>query len=175
MSTRLRLLAPIVALTLALAACGGGSSPTPGTSATPAASVSAASPSAAASATPTTAPTAGTSATPGAVCTDAAAFRASVTALTGLQLAEVGVSGVTAALTDVQSSAQALLVSGKDLVAQPLANLQTAVQGLQTTLAGLGGQAGLGAKVVAVKAAIDQIKTAAIDVEAALGTACPAQ
>jgi hypothetical protein len=110
-----------------------------------------------------------------AICTDAAAFRASVTALTDLKLADVGVSGVTAALAAVQSSAQALRASGKDLVAQPASDLLTAVQGLQTTLTGLGDQPTLGAKVIAVKTAIDQIKTAADGVETALGTTCPAQ
>ena len=39
---------------------------------------------------------------------------------------------------------------------------------------GLGNQPSLGAGLVAVKAAIDQIKAAASDVESALGNACPA-
>lgn len=168
MSTRLRLVAPVVVLALALAACAGASSPTPN------ASVPAASASAAASVAPETSAAPATSG-PAAVCTDAAAFRASVSALTGLKLAEVGVSGVTAALTAVQSSAQALLVSGKDLVAAPVGNLLAAVQALQTTLTGLGNQPSLGAKLAAVKLAIEQIKGAAADVETALGTTCPAQ
>ena len=43
--------------------------------------------------------------------------------------------------------------------------LLTAVQGLQTTIAGLGDQPTLGAKLVRVQAAIAQIKTAAANVE----------
>jgi hypothetical protein len=108
------------------------------------------------------------------MCADAARFRASVTALTGITLATVGVSGVTAALADVQSAAQALAVSGRELVGQPIGDLLTSVQALQITLTGLGDQPSLGAKLVAVKAAIEQIKTAASAVESALATTCPA-
>ena len=104
-----------------------------------------------------------------------AAFRASVTALTSLKLLQVGTAGVKSAVTDVQSSAQALLVSGKDLVLTPVTNLLAAVQGLQATLTSMGDQPGLGAKIGAITTAIDQIKTAAGQVETALGTACPAQ
>jgi hypothetical protein len=167
MSNRLRLLLPILALSLTVAACGGAASPTPGASSAPAASAPAAS-APAASAAP------GVSATPAAICADATAFRASVTALTNLKLVSVGTAGVKAALTDVQSKAEALLVSGKDLIAQPVANLLAAVTALQTTLTGLGDQPGLGASAVAIKSAIEQIKSAAGDVVAALQTTCPA-
>ncbi len=95
-------------------------------------------------------------------------------ALTDLKLATVGVSGVTAALTEVQSAAQALAVSGKEVVGTQVGDLLTSVQALQTTLTGLGDQPSLGARVVAVTAALEQIKTAASAVESALATACPA-
>ena len=97
-----------------------------------------------------------------------------MTALTDLKLATVGVTGVTAALTEVQSAAQALAVSGKDLVGTQVGDLLTSVQALQTTLTGLGDQPSLGAELVAVKAAIEQIKTAASALESALAAACPA-
>ncbi len=158
MRSRFRFLAPLLVLTCVVAACAGAASPTPGPStvaATPQSSVPSAS---------------GAS----AICSDAADFRASMTALTNLQLASVGASGVTAALTDVQSAAQALAVSGQELVGVPVTNLLASVHALQTTLTGLGNQPSLGAGLVAVKAAIDQIKAAASDVESALGTACPA-
>ena len=159
MSRHVRLLASALFLALAVAACAASSSPTPGT------------PTARATTQTSTVPAASGSA---AICADAAHFRASMTALTGLTLATVGVSGVTTALTDVQSSAQALAVSGHDLVGQPVSDLLTSVQALQTTLTGLGDQPSLGAKLVAVKAAIEQIKTAASAVESALATTCPA-
>jgi hypothetical protein len=168
MSTRFRLLAPALAITLLAAACGGSASPAP--SATP---VPSAPPTAEASAPPTAEPSAGP--TTAAICGDAATFRASIAALTSLKLLEVGTSGVTAALGDVAASAQALLVSGKDLLAQPLASLIASVKALQATLTGLGDQPGLGSALVAVRAAIENIKTAAADVETALGTTCPAQ
>ncbi len=80
------------------------------------------------------------------MCVDAAAFRASVETLTNLKLAQVGTAGLKTALDAVQTSAQALLSSGKDLVGPPLTDLLTAVQGLQTTIAGLGDQPTLGAQ-----------------------------
>ena len=97
-----------------------------------------------------------------------------MTALTDLKLATVGVSGVTSALTEVQSAAQALAVSGQELVGQQVGDLLTSVKALQTTLTGLGDQPSLGATLVAVKTAIEQIKTAASAVESALATTCPA-
>ncbi len=168
MSSRLRLIVPVLALAVFAAACGGGASSSPGASGAPAASATtAASPAASASPAPAS--------SPAAICTDAAAFRASVTALTSLQLLQVGTAGVQSAVTTVQSSAQALLVSGKDLIVMPVADLLTAVQGLQATLTSMGDQPGLGAKIGAITTAIDQIKTAAAQVETALGTACPTQ
>ena len=165
MSRDVRILATVLCLTLGVAACAASSSPIPGAPTAQATAQTSAAPIASA------APNASGAA---AMCTDAARFRASITALTGLTLATATVSTVTAALADVQSAAQALAVSGKELVGQPISDLLTSVQGLQTTMTGLGDQPSLGAKLVAVKAAIEQIKTAASAVESALATACPA-
>ncbi len=109
-----------------------------------------------------------------AICTDAAAFRTSVTALSSLKLLQAGTAAVVSAVTDVQSSAQALLVSGKDLVSAPVADLLTAAQGLQATLASMGDQPGLGSKLSAITTAVDQMKAAAAQVETVLATTCPA-
>jgi hypothetical protein len=168
MPSRLRILLPVLALALTVAACGGAASSTPGASAQPPATTPAASASAEASSAP------GTSSAPAAICADATAFRASVTALTTIKLLDVGTSGVQAALADVKTSAEALLVSGKDMVAQPVANLMAAVTALQATLTGLGDQPSLGASAVAIKTAVAGIKTAADDVVTALNTTCPA-
>ena len=167
MSPRLRLIAPVLALTLVAAACGGAASPSPNASTAP--------PSATPAASAEASPTPSTAATPAAICDDAAAFRASVVELTDLKLLEVGTSGVKAAVADVKANAEALLLSGQDLVAEPLADLLAAVTALQATLTSLGDQPSLGAGVAAVRLAIEQIKTAAADVEAVLGTTCPTQ
>ncbi len=82
-------------------------------------------------------------------------------------------SGVAAALTDVQSAAQALSASGHELASQPVSEMLASAQALQATLTELGDQPSLGATLVAVKAAIEQLKTAASDVQSALGTTCP--
>ncbi len=174
MSSRLRLLVPILALAVGVAACSGGASSSPGASGAPPASPSAAA-SASAGASPAASASSAPASSPTAICSDAAAFRASVTALTSLKLLQVGTAGVKSAVTNVQSSAQALLVSGKDLILMPVTNLLTAVQGLQATITGMGDQPGLGASIGAITTAIDQIKTAAAQVETVLGTTCPAQ
>jgi hypothetical protein len=162
MRNRYCLIAASLALNVVVAACAVATSPTPGTATAPtppAKSESSAAPAASVAS---------------AVCADADRLRASVTALTSLQLATVEVSGVTAAITEVQSAAEALVVSGHELAGVPVTNLVASIQALQTTVTGLGSQPSLGAKLDAAKAAIDQIKTAASDVESALGTTCPA-
>lgn len=169
MTARLPLLAPILSVALVAAACGGSASPAPAATGAPATAAPTASAAATASAGPVE------SSAPAAVCEDAATFRASVATLTGLRLVEVGTSSVQAAVTDVKSSAEALLVSGKDLVGPPITNLLVAVTALQATLTGLGDQPSLGADLVAVRAAIAQIRAAADDVEAALQTSCPSR
>ena len=171
MSRDFRRLASALVLTLTVAACAAASSPTAGSPTANATTQASEAPTALATTQTSAAPAASDAA---AICADAAHFRASMTALTGITLATVGVSGVTAALTDVQSAGQALAVSGRELVGQPINDLLTSVQALQTTLAGLADQPSLGAKLVAVKAAIEQIKTAASAVESALATTCPA-
>jgi ABC-type glycerol-3-phosphate transport system substrate-binding protein len=160
MSRFLRAGAPLLALALFVAACGG------------------------AAASPSGAPAAGTPASPmtpspaasaAAVCVDAAAFKASITALTTLKPLDVGLAGVKAALTDVETSTQALIASGKDVLGQPLTDLSTAVAGLKTTLASLGDQGGLGSAISAIRASIADIGTAAAAVQATLTSTCPAQ
>lgn len=161
MTARLRLLAPLlVAVAVAAAACGGAASPPPAASEAPATSAPTASEVPAESAAP-------------AVCEDAAAFRASLETLTGLRLIEVGTSGVKAAVDDVKTSAEALLVSGRELVGPPLTDLLASVTALQATLAGLGDQPSLGAGLAAVRTAIAEIRAAADEVEATLGASCP--
>jgi hypothetical protein len=162
MRNRYCLIAASLALNVVVAACAVATSPTPGTATAPtppAKSESSAAPAASVAS---------------AVCADADRLRASVSALTNLQLATVEVSGVTAAITEVQSAAEALVVSGHELAGVPVTNLVASIQALQTTVTGLGSQPSLGAKLDAAKAAIDQIKAAASDVESALGTTCPA-
>jgi hypothetical protein len=162
-NTRLRLLSPVLALALVAVACGGGASPTPAVTDAPATEAATASP----------APAESTG--PAAICDDAAAFRASVAALTSLRLVEVGTNGVRDAVADVRASAEALLVSGRDLVGPPVTDLLAAVTALQATLTGLGDQPSLGAGLVAVRTAIAQIRTAADDIQAALETSCPTE
>ena len=97
-----------------------------------------------------------------------------MTALTDLKLATVGVSGVTAALAECSRPPRPSPCRRESSSASRSSDLLTSVQALRTTLTGLGDQSSLGAKLVAVKAAIEEIKTAASAVESALATTCPA-
>jgi len=107
------------------------------------------------------------------VCADVAKLRTSITALKDLKLLQVGTAGVTAALNDVKTNAEALKVSAGAAIRQPLSDLLTAVNGLQTTVANLGDQASLGAAAVSIKTSIDQIGTAAAALGTAAASTCP--
>jgi len=165
--------APLLVLALVVAACGGAAA-TP-TGAPAATSVSSPAPVSSETPAPVSSETPGPAASPAAVCADAAAFKASITALTTLKPLEAGVAGVKAALTDVETSTQALVVSGKDVLGQPLTDLVAAVAGLKTTLTSLGDQGGIGSAISAIRSSIADIGTAAAAVQATLTSTCPAQ
>ena len=117
---RLLLLALIC---LAAAACGGSGDDTSG---------------AAAAATTTTAAS-GTTAAASPACADAAALKASVAELDGLDPPEAGKAGIQAALEKVSTNLAALKTSAKSQWASQLTELEGAVDALKTTIAGISG------------------------------------
>ena len=114
---RLLLLALIC---LAAAACGGSGDNTSG----------------AAAATTTTAAR-GTTAAASPACADAAALKASVAELDGLDPPEAGKAGIQAALEKVSTNLAALKTSAKSQWSSQLTELDSAVEALKTTIAGI--------------------------------------
>ena len=114
---RLLLLALIC---LAEAACGGSGDNTSG----------------AAAATTTTAAR-GTTAAASPACADAAALKASVAELDGLDPPEAGKAGIQAALEKVSTNLAALKTSAKSQWGSQLTKLDSAVEALKTTIAGI--------------------------------------
>ena len=108
---------------LAVAACGGSGDDTGG----------------AAAATTTTTAASGTTAAASAACADAAALKASVAELDGIDPPEAGKAGIQAALEKVSTNLAALKTSAKSQWSSQLTELDGAVEALKTTIAGISG------------------------------------
>ena len=117
-SARLLLLAMICLA----AACGGSGDDTSG---------------AAAATTTTTASATTAAASP--ACADAAALKASMAELDGLDPPEAGKAGIQAALEKVSTNLAALKTSAKSQWSSQLTELDSAVESLKTTIAGISG------------------------------------
>ena len=90
----------------------------------------------AAAATTTTAAS-GTTAAASQACADAAALKASVAELDGLDPPEAGKAGIQAALEKVSTNLAALKTSAKSQWGSQLTKLDSAVEALKTTIAGI--------------------------------------
>jgi len=117
-SARLLLLAMICLA----AACGGSGDDTSG---------------AAAATTTTTASATTAAASP--ACADAAALKASMAELDGLDPPEAGKAGIQAALEKVSTNLAALKTSAKSQWSSQITELDSAVEALKTTIAGISG------------------------------------
>jgi hypothetical protein len=92
----------------------------------------------AAAATTTTAAS-GTTAAASPACADAAALKASVAELDGLDPPSAGKAGIQAALEKVSTNLAALKTSAKSQWSSQLTELDSAVESLKTTIAGISG------------------------------------
>jgi hypothetical protein len=118
-SARLLLLAMAC---LVVAACGGSGDDTSG----------------AAPATTTTAAS-GTTTAASPACADAAALKASMAELDGLDPPEAGKAGIQAALDKVRTNLAALKTSAKSQWSSQITELDSAVEAVKTTIAGISG------------------------------------
>jgi hypothetical protein len=107
---------------LVVAACGGSGDDTSG----------------AAAATTTTAAS-GTTAAASQACADAAALKASMAELDGLDPPEAGKAGIQAALEKVSTSLAALKTSAKSQWSSQITELDGALEAVKTTIAGISG------------------------------------
>ena len=87
----------------------------------------------------TTTAASGTTAAASQACADAAALKASVAELDGLDPPEAGKAGIQAALDKVQANLAALKASAKSQWSSQLTELEGAVDALKTTIAGISG------------------------------------
>ena len=137
---RLLLLAIIC---LVVAACGGSGDDTGG----------------AAPATTTTAAAGGTTAAASQACADAAALKASMAELDGIDPPSAGKAGIQAALDKVQANLASLRGSATGQWGSQLTEMDGAVQALRTTIAGIDGDSVLSA-VPTVLSDLKRIDTA---------------
>jgi hypothetical protein len=112
----------LLAMICLAAACGGSGDNTSG----------------AAAATTTTAAS-GTTAAASPACADAAALKASMAELDGLDPPEAGKAGIQAALEKVSTNLAALKTSAKSRWSSQLTELDSAVEAVKTTIAGISG------------------------------------
>jgi hypothetical protein len=115
---RLLLLAMVC---LVVGACGGSGDDTSGTAAA------------------TTTAASGTTTAASQACTDAAALKASVAELDGLDPPEAGKAGIQAALEKVSTNLAALKTSAKSQWSSQITELDSAVEAVKTTIAGISG------------------------------------
>ena len=73
-------------------------------------------------------------------CADAAALKASMAELDGLDPPEAGKAGIQAALEKVSTNLAALKTSAKSQWASPITELDGALDALKTTIAGISGE-----------------------------------
>jgi hypothetical protein len=129
---------------LLAAACGGSGDDTSG---------------AAAATTTTTAAASGTTAAASQACADAAAVKASMAELDGLDPPTAGKAGIQAALDKVQANLAALRGSATGQWGSQLTALDGAVQALKTTLAGITGD-NLASELPTILSDLQRIDTA---------------
>ncbi|HEX7148029.1 MAG TPA: hypothetical protein VF512_10995 [Actinomycetota bacterium] len=103
------------------AACGGSGDDTGGTAAA------------------TTTAASGTTAAASPACADAAALKASMAELDGIDPPEASKAGIQAALEKVSTNLAALKASAKSLWSSQITALDSAVESLKTTIAGISG------------------------------------
>ena len=109
---------------LVVAACGGSGDDTSGD----------------AQATTTTTAASGTTAAASQACADAAALKASMAELDGLDPPEAGKAGIQAALEKVSTNLAALKTSGKSQWSSQITELDGALEAVKTTIAGISGE-----------------------------------
>jgi hypothetical protein len=147
--------AGILALT-AVAGCAGGGSPTPG---------------APASADATSVVVSATNSP--ALCAAASEFQTAANAIVHLNASAVGVDGVKAALQQLRTAGANLATAAKDQLAPQVDNLPQALNGLQTTVAGLTDQSSPSSKLGAIAASVGAVEQAAKPILDSVAPTCP--
>jgi hypothetical protein len=106
------------------------------------------------------------------VCDQAATLQSSVQALASLNVISAGTSGLTAAVDQVKSDAEALKTTASDAIAPDVEALQTAIDDATDTLSNIDSDASLSARIADVETALTGIATAAADLKGSIDTEC---
>jgi len=106
------------------------------------------------------------------VCDQAETLQSSVADLASLDVISSGTSGLTAAVDQVKTDAEALKTTASDAIAPDVDALQTAIDDAKDTLSNIDSDASLSAKIADVETALTGIATAAADLKDSIDTEC---
>jgi hypothetical protein len=106
------------------------------------------------------------------LCTAATQFQTAANALAQLDGTKVGTDGVKAALQDLADAGRNLAVEARAQFAPPVAALEQALPVLQTTIAQIGDQTNLSARLGAITTSVAQVEVAAAPIVESVRTGC---
>ncbi len=107
------------------------------------------------------------------VCDEKEALEQSVESLTSLDVVASGTDGLTAAVDQVRTDAQALKETASDTIAPDVDALTAAIDDAQETISGIDSDATLNERIDAVQTALTGIATATSDLKDSLQNECP--
>ncbi|QJY45864.1 hypothetical protein [Pseudonocardia broussonetiae] len=106
------------------------------------------------------------------LCSAATQFQTAANALVQLDATEVGTEGVKAALQDLADAGRNLATAARTQFGPQVDALEQAVDSLQATVASIGDQASLSAKLGALTASVAQVEAAAKPIVDSVRTGC---
>ena len=106
------------------------------------------------------------------VCDQAETLQSSVAELASLDVISSGTSGLTAAVDQVKTDAEALKQTTSDAIAPDVDALQTAIDDAKETLSNIDSAASLSARIADVETALTGIATAAADLKDSIDSEC---
>lgn len=107
------------------------------------------------------------------VCDQAQTLQSSVQDLANLNVISAGTSGLTAAVDQVKTDADALKTTASDAIAPDVDALQTAIDDARETLSNIDSDASLSSRIADVETALQGIATAAADLKDTIENECP--
>jgi hypothetical protein len=107
------------------------------------------------------------------VCDQAETLQSSIADLASLNVISSGTSGLTAAVDQVKTDAEALKQTASDAIAPDVDALQTAIDDAKDTISNIDSDASLSARIADVETALTGIATAAADLKDSIDAECP--
>ena len=107
------------------------------------------------------------------LCSAAAQFQTAGNAVSQLDATKIGTGGVKDALQNLADAGRALVTTAEAQFGPQVAELKQSVASLQNTIAGIGDQDNLSAKLGALTASVAQVEAAAKPIVDSVRTGCP--